>query len=593
MSGHSTNKARKVRIISYLPEVLTLLVCAVLLLGNVNEKQGFHMDELLSFELANAEFNPWIVPTQPQGRLAKFVENELRGETLGETLGNLADTVKDVLENRGSSKLLTYTADVYEEPVWIDNETFEDYVTVGEEDGFSYLSVYFNVKDDNHPPLHFMVLHTVSSLFRGEVTPFMGCVINLICVLGIMVLLMYISRQLMKIWGVPEWGKYAGLLTAGLYGLSVGAVSTTLLIRMYAMVTFFCVATLAIHVRKLYSYLLGGSDFTERNKLLILVTVLGFWTQYFFLFYCLILSAVTAVILWRQKRRDGLWCYIRSMVTAAVIGVVVYPFSVGHVFSSGRGVEALENLSAGLRGFGSRLFAFAEILCREIGWALVLLPMVVVVMVAVVWKRNVKSGTGEGLQWLLWIPVVGYFLMASRMSPYLVNRYIMPLFPLVILVLSVTVCHGIGVMGLKEKWLRATKILAAVLALVLAGGQLMNVLRYESDYLYAGYEAQEELAEAYNNYPCICVYQGVGYYENLLEFVQYDKTLLVTEEELANRADVESVASLAQVVVLVKGGLDDANICKILEERYGLYTAEVLMDGSAPYGDTLLVMERR
>ena len=39
------------------------------------------MDELLSFELANGEFNPWIVPTQPQGRLAKFVENEIRGES--------------------------------------------------------------------------------------------------------------------------------------------------------------------------------------------------------------------------------------------------------------------------------------------------------------------------------------------------------------------------------------------------------------------------------------------------------------------------------------------------------------------------------
>ena len=34
----------------------------------------------LSFELANARYNPWIVPTQPEGRLAKFVNEEIRGQ---------------------------------------------------------------------------------------------------------------------------------------------------------------------------------------------------------------------------------------------------------------------------------------------------------------------------------------------------------------------------------------------------------------------------------------------------------------------------------------------------------------------------------
>ena len=40
------------------------------------------MDELLTFELANAEFTPWIVTTQPVGRLEKFVQNEIYGDTV-------------------------------------------------------------------------------------------------------------------------------------------------------------------------------------------------------------------------------------------------------------------------------------------------------------------------------------------------------------------------------------------------------------------------------------------------------------------------------------------------------------------------------
>ena len=145
------------------------------------------MDELLSFELANAKFNPWIVPTQPQGRLAKFVENEIDGESLSETVDNLKTTVEDVIQNKRNSKLLTYRADVYEQPVWITGKQFWDYITVDGKDAFCYPSVYFNVKDDNHPPLHFMMLHTVSSVLQGRLNQFMGCGINLLCVLGIMI----------------------------------------------------------------------------------------------------------------------------------------------------------------------------------------------------------------------------------------------------------------------------------------------------------------------------------------------------------------------------------------------------------------------
>ena len=53
-----------------------------------------------------------------------------------------------------------------------------DYVTVDGDDAFDYLSVYFNVKDDNHPPVHFMLLHTMSSPVRWDAVTVAGCFIN-------------------------------------------------------------------------------------------------------------------------------------------------------------------------------------------------------------------------------------------------------------------------------------------------------------------------------------------------------------------------------------------------------------------------------
>ena len=669
MEKNNPQKSLNGRFISYWPELLVLLLCSVLLLSDISHKKGYHMDELLSFELANAEFNPWIVPTQPQGRLAKFVENELRGENAGETWINLVNTLQDILQNRGDSKLLSYKADVYSEPVWIDRQQFINYIMVDDKDDYQYLSVYFNVKDDNHPPLHFMLLHTVSSIFKGQLTPLMGCGINLVCVLGIMVLLMWLSRQLMLLTGCGEYGRLTGLISAALYGLSAGALSTTLLIRMYAMVTFFCVALLAVHVRKLYCGLLGGQGFAGGNKLLILVTVLGFWTQYFFLFYCLILAAVTAVILWREKRKKELWGYVRTMVTAAVIGVVVFPFSIADVFSSGRGVEALENLSLGFAGYGERLLVFGEILIKRLGVGCVavlgialIAELLVCAMYRILrWRRTGKylereeakeeikerdikergrSGQGIGLVCLLTIPVLGYFLLAARMSPYLVDRYIMPVFPFAMLLLVTAfmmtfvtalmqIMHGKQLVGsggqvqskerietreraqdqdrmeiqgqtqgreqtkAKEQTRSVGRIVIGIVAILAAVCQLWNPQRYEDSYLYEEYESQEKLAKEYAGYPCICIGEGVGYYENLLEFVCYERTLLLSPEEFENRIEQDSIASLEQAVLLLKDGLDRDRICDIFEVTYGLYPEEVLMDTGGVYGDQILLLRRR
>lgn len=560
-------------------ELLVLVLCGILLSVGISRKEGYHMDELLSYELSNARFNPWIVPTQPQGRLDKFVEQELEGDTPGETLGNIWDIVVDVLQNRGSSKLLSYEADVFEEPVWIDRERFADYITVQEQDAFQYLSVYFNVKDDNHPPLHFMALHTISSFIRGKAEPFMGCLINLAAALGTIWLLMALGRRLMKGFGLEEYARSAGLLAGGFYGLSAGALATVLLIRMYGMLTFLCVAFFYLHLKKWQE-----QGFASHNKALILVTVLGFWTQYFFLFYCLLLAAVTMVLLWRKNRKKESWIYLRSMALSAVIGVTGFPFAIQDVFSSGRGVEALNNLSEGMSGYGSRLIAFGTIVLQNTLYrALWAVPLVLLVICLL--KRGKKSNRevmqkpasgNSDLVAMLLLPVAGYFLLAARMSPYLVDRYVMPVFPFVMLAFGVAIVYLVAMFEKRENKKRnVTTDLTLVCGLLLLV-QSLSYWNYNGEYLYQGYHEQEELAQEYASEACICAYAGVGYYENLKEFTSYEKTLLTTLEELENRKEKASIQELEQVVVLIKQNVDLEKVADVLSEEYGLTLAEDL-----------------
>lgn len=575
-----------------LPELLAVILCLGVLCVGVSFKEGYHMDELLSFELADARYNPWIVPTQPEGRLAKFVREEIQGDSFGETLMNLKSTVTDVLKNRGSSKLLSYKADVYEEPAWITSGQFRDYVTVDGSDAFDYLSVYFNVKDDNHPPVHFMLLHTMSSLFPGTLSPWLGCTINLICVGITLWLLLRLGRQLSEIFGMEEQGRLVGILAVLLYGLSTGALASVLLIRMYCLLSYLCVALLSMHVEKWKEH-----GFDRSNKGLIAITVLGFLTQYFFLFYCILLAAVTAAGLLCSKRMRELWIYIRSMVVAAVIGLVLFPFAIADVFSSGRGMEALDNLASGFAGYGARLLAFARILAdRTVGDMLLGAGCATAVVLAVVlWYRRHRgqelsmSRAVRGILCMLIIPVVGYYLLASRMSPYLVDRYVMPVFPMIALLFALLLCC-LGKRFAKASGWKGRLVGIGLMALIIVV-QGLRLASYDGEYLYRGYGQQEQLAEEYASLPCICVYAGVGYYENLPEFMHYDRTLLVTAKELAERKDVDLLRMLDRVVVLIKSGVEEETVSSVLREKYGMEPEETLLSEGV-HGDNIYLYVR-
>ncbi len=558
-------------------QLLVVLLVVLVHIAFVTGKEGYHMDELLSFELANAEYNPWIVPTQPQGRLAKFMQEEIYGDTAGETMGNLFETMKDVVLNRGSSKLLSYQADVYEEPVWMERDTFQAYITTGQRDRFNPLSVYFNVKDDNHPPVHFMLLHFISSVFPGKISVWMGCILNLGTLMGICICLMA-GGALLERYGVlePGVGKRWGVIASVLYGCSCGAVAATLLIRMYGLMTFFCVLTLYLHVKK---WLEGSFD--KKNKGLIAVTILGFLTQYFFLFYCILLAAVTFFLLLWKKRRKEAFCYVRSMILAAILGVCLFPFAITDVLYSGRGVEALQTFGNGFGDFVSRVAAFGTILLeRCFGDARLGLVLLAAFVVYALWYLCRGKIKGNVLLWMLLLPPVGYFFLAAKVSPMFTDRYIMAVFPFVAMVAAFI-------------WISISQNLnqyKTVSDIVLCVGFAALLFTYDGTYLYQGYGEQLAVSEEYAGLSCVCLYEGSGYYDNLIEFTNYEKTLLVTPKELLEREETTELQALEELVLLKKGIIKEEDLQAVLEQ-YGWTIQEALIEDGA-CGDTVYLCHK-
>ena len=164
-----------------------LLIFAILIVNALywcTRKEGYYIDELWSYGLSNGYYMPFLHQK----------------------------------ENYMNS---------WHQPIF-----YKDYLMVRQDEIFSYGSVYDNQVHDVHPPFYYMLLHTICSLFSNRFSKWFGLLVNLPFYCGSVFLLYKISGQLL---GKRECVRF---IPPFLYGLSMGAVSTLIYIRMYMLLTF-------------------------------------------------------------------------------------------------------------------------------------------------------------------------------------------------------------------------------------------------------------------------------------------------------------------------------------------------------------------
>lgn len=584
------NNRMKSFVKKYGVRIAIIMLSMLFLCTFICRKEGYHLDEILAYELSNAEYNPWIVPTQPVGRLAKFMGEHIEGDNWKETISNTVFIIEDTIQNRSSSILANYKADVYETPVWMSNTLFQDYVRCTSRDDFNLFSVYFNVKDDNHPPFYFMCLHLMCSLWKGEISVWHGCVINLIAMAGVLCILGRIGDLVFQ----KKTSIYAVML---LSGFSMGMIATTLWIRMYGLLTLWTVWNLYLHIRNY----INQDGFirwnVKKNKpswigswSIFWITVLSFWTQYFGLFFILPLAAVTAVMLWKKKRMQELWIYCRTMITAGITGVAVFPFAISDVFASERGVEAISQWQNGFSEYVSRLKAFGTILAQNVMGSTWIFAIVcgIAVLVFIVFQKQIRQSGHCCMETSLFcvIPTMVYFLLAAKMSPYFIDRYIMAIFPTTALGI-VWIWDMIGsAVNKRVVW---NGMIAAVIGINL---YTQVQMQGQHTYLYTGYQEQLDVAEAYASYPLVCLYEGSGFYENVMEMERYEQTILLKSAELELVEENRTQVTKNGYVALIKYPSEQSGYAQLVQvmEVFGGTTAQLLYEGGA-FGDVIYLIQ--
>ena len=333
-------------------------------------------------------------------------------------------------------------------------------------------------------------------------------------------------------------GKIPAIAAVCMYAFSVGFMSTAMFIRMYALLTLMTLLCTYVHLN------LHKEEFKFNKKLLaaLFFSVLGgYYTQYYFVLYAIGVAFVTVVLMLLRQKWKSLFIYIFTLAGVAVTGILIWPFSIKHVFGGYRGRESLGILQSGCFYWYKSEYMLKHIADNIFGglyWLPVLLAIVCIVICIFLRKKALPFAKTA----ILVVPIVFYTLIVGQISPFLTDRYVMCTYPfwciMTIAMVYYTAHNIIEVYKTRVKF-SCTKVLSVVLLVtscILIG--INNYMLKQPGYLNPG---GQETYKVPPNTDCVFIIPDGSYNESSEEInvmaqcrrvgVVYESNLNVLAEE--------------------------------------------------------------
>lgn len=298
---------------------------------------------------------------------------------------------------------------------WHDSAYYEDYLVVNGDEKGELAPVYNNQKDNVHPPFYYLVLRLAMSLSGEKFSLMPGIVLNILIEIPLIVFLYLIAKKMFE-------NILLALGSTLLASVSLCTVSSVMFIRMYALTGLFVVMTLWFHIRI--------DEKRESIPLCIAIAVtalLGSLTHYYYLFFFIPLFAVACFRFIKSKQGKALRNYLIAVFSAAALSLIIFPYSIKHLFTTYRGKGALWNLrysepytkNIGLFTDKAYTYIFNCMLFAVVGFSICML-------IFIAFRHKKLEITNAGTLITAVVPTLFYFIVVSVASPYVELRYIMP-----------------------------------------------------------------------------------------------------------------------------------------------------------------------
>lgn len=463
----------------------------VLMIGVLLCKKNFHVDELLSYGLANDSYG-------------------------------MVMSVEDGVKYEPSER------------------PFENYLSVNAGEGFNYHYVWENQTIDVHPPLFYAVLHTICSFFPEQFSVWYAGAINI--VFGLFTLM-----ALRKLLGELFDNVFVKNVVSIVFVLTAEVLTMVSFLRMYIMAMFWVTLTTWFFVRVV------GRKWKLQDYLFIyVISVLSALTHYYCVVYLIFICVVYGVWLLIGKRWREVVTFVGVMLGAAGTAIAIFPAMLEHVFSGYRGTQSIKNFAnASITDYVNRLKGFYEFFDVQLFGGLLSIGLVLILigaLVAFVEKKDLSKDV-VGIKWLLLlIPSVLYFAVVAKMAVYIDERYVSPIFAVAI-VLFAGALYGTLSKCCDD---RVKKFCLIVISAIMVVNGWKSV---EWRYLYKSSEAYIEKTENYSDVECIMIYDMLyKTHMSYLEVANYKSVTFLHTDSSYWLADMDIANNEELVVVLINEG---------------------------------------
>lgn len=441
---------------------------------------------------------------------------------------------------------------------WLDESWFVDYVSADPEHTFEYSIPYNNQETDVHPPLFYLFLHTACSFIPGEFSYWAGMGCNIVFFIGSSIVLYFLGKELFG-------NKSCGLLPAFLFGISYGGLNTMAFIRMYMLLalivllhTYVCIRYMEREETPLKGYVFLG-----------LTLIAGVLTQYYFVIIAFFFGVWYVVKFLMEKQYKKLGSYILTIFVSAGCSLLIYPTMVKHVFGTGRGMEARENFALS-EGYLEKLITMWRLMDSQLFFnlfALVLLLFFILLFLHLKHQDKINKKTVAKAGVILFA-CAGYFMVVTKVAPYQIDRYLMPIYPLVYLLVIGSIYQ------LFAKLLPAKT--AVVLCTLIFGGLSVTHMIYSAiPHTYSqDIVITPRLTTAEENQECYAIYIGSRkedipkYYDILQVLSRYRGYYYIDELDNADkvREDMQLLKEEKKIILYVDANVDAEEASHYLKE---------------------------
>lgn len=375
--------------------MILLCINLFVVLYHFSYKQGFHSDEQWSYAHANSS-------------IGAYLDKDI------DSFYQITDSIRSRLFNQ-----------------FIDAEILHKYLTVSNDKSFTYTNIYKNLEVVEHPPLYYILLHTISSFYPNTFNKWQAGTLNLTIFILIYIMLFKLSKLLLK-------DERLALCVVALWGFSEIGIDTAIFLRMYILQTLLSICLVYETLK-----ILDKNSATKKDLFLVfLYSFLGIFNQYNSIFFSFFVTLVSFCVFIKRKNYTLAFKFCFVMLLSFLMLFALYPQAYNVLFGSLRGTQVLSSIKNN-RDIMSMLWSTEIKLSRAINtyfshFLVVgkinnsILSFIFIVSIFSVIYFKVKID--NRIKWLISI-VLLYFIYLTYM-PYMHifhNRYYMSIMPFIAL----------------------------------------------------------------------------------------------------------------------------------------------------------------